>query len=45
LLLALLPAVAGPPEGASGQMVLAADEVVDGLRQCRGERDSGKRMA
>ena len=35
-------AVAGPPEGVSGKMVL--DEVADGLRQYRKEKDQGKRV-
>jgi hypothetical protein len=44
-LLALLTpgkAVAGPPEEASGKMVL--DEVADGLRKYRAEKDTGKRI-
>ncbi|HEX5269790.1 MAG TPA: hypothetical protein VFW33_04845 [Gemmataceae bacterium] len=36
-------AVAGPPEGASGRMVL--DEVADGLRKYRREEDDAKRIA
>jgi hypothetical protein len=41
--LALPPhqATAGPPEGASGKMVL--DQVADGLRNYRAEKDAGKR--
>ncbi|HEX5269873.1 MAG TPA: hypothetical protein VFW33_05280 [Gemmataceae bacterium] len=40
----LLPgaALAGPPEGASGRMVL--DEVADGLRKVRKENDPAKRL-
>jgi hypothetical protein len=34
-------ALAGPPEGASGKMVF--DEVADGLRKYRKEKDAGKR--
>jgi hypothetical protein len=37
------PALAGPPEGASGTMVL--DEVAEGLRQYRQETDPAKRLA
>jgi hypothetical protein len=43
--LALLPpgkAVAGPPDGASGKMVL--DEVADGLRKYRKEEDLDRRF-
>jgi hypothetical protein len=36
-------AVAGPPEAASGKTVL--DEVADGLRKYRGEKDEAKRIA
>jgi hypothetical protein len=36
------PAVAGPPEGVSGRMVF--DEVADGLRKCREEKDPEKRI-
>jgi len=48
LTLALLPGlapriVAGPPDGASGNMVL--DEVADGLRKYRKEKDPEKRAA
>jgi hypothetical protein len=43
LLATLAPsAFAGPPDGASGQMVL--DEVADGVRQYRKETDSEKRI-
>jgi hypothetical protein len=35
-------AVAGPPEGVSGRMVF--DEVADGLRRCRKEKDLTKRL-
>jgi hypothetical protein len=45
LLLLLLPgqALAGPPEGVSGRMVL--DEVADGLRCYRKETDPERRIA
>ncbi len=40
---ALAPAsLAGPPEAPSGQMAL--DEVADGLRQYRKEKEKGKRL-
>jgi hypothetical protein len=45
--LALLPpgkAVAGPPEGVSGKMVLAPDEVADGLRKYHKEKDHAKQV-
>ena len=35
------PALAGPPEGVSGRMML--DEVADGLQKYRSERDENKR--
>jgi hypothetical protein len=35
-------AIAGPPEGVSGKMVL--DEVADGLRKYRKEKDAVKRL-
>jgi hypothetical protein len=46
-LLALMmpPAAAGPPEGVSGRMVLAPDEVADGLRQYRQAQDQAIRLA
>ena len=37
-------AVAGPPERVSGKMVLAPDEVADGLNRFRRERDVYKRV-
>jgi hypothetical protein len=37
-------AVAGPPEGVSGKMVLAPDPVGDGLRQYRQARDQATRL-
>jgi hypothetical protein len=45
LMLPLLsgPTFAGPPEGASGKMVL--DEVADGLRRYQQEKDGGRRLA
>jgi hypothetical protein len=46
-LLALLPskkALAGPPEGASGRMVLRTDPIAEGLRRCRREKDRDKRL-
>ena len=36
------PALAGPPEGVSGRIVL--DEVWDGLRQYRAEKDPERRI-
>ncbi len=36
--------LAGPPEGPSGRMVLAPDEVGDGLRKYWAERDEGARI-
>ena len=38
-------AVAGPPEGVSGKMVLAGDEVADGLRKYRKEANLDKKVA
>jgi hypothetical protein len=40
-----LPAAAGPPEGVSGRMALASDEVADGLRKYRKEKDCGRALA
>ncbi|HEX5271203.1 MAG TPA: hypothetical protein VFW33_11970 [Gemmataceae bacterium] len=45
--LALLPpgkAVAGPPEGVSGKMVLRTDPIAEGLRRCHQVEDRGKRL-
>ena len=45
LVLALaLPALAGPPEGVSGKMVFT-DEVAEGLRKYRQEKDATHRLA
>jgi hypothetical protein len=44
-LLVPLPAAAGPPEGVSGRTMLALDEVAEGLRQYRQEKDPEKRLA
>ena len=38
-------AVAGPPEGVSGKMVLTPDEVADGLRRYRHALDPATRLA
>ena len=45
LLVTVVPVSAGPPEGMSGQMVLAPDPVKDGLRQYRQARDQAARLA
>ena len=37
-------AVAGPPEGVSGKMVLLRDDITDGLRKYRKEKELGKRI-
>ena len=37
--------VAGPPERGTGKLMLVSDEVSEGLRKCRQEKDPKKRLA